>query len=50
MVAIFQRYGGLGSPQAFSHGVAPAMATAAVLSVLAATAGLAQPASLRRSH
>jgi EmrB/QacA subfamily drug resistance transporter len=48
MAAVFQLLGGLESPQAFGDGFAPAIGTAAALSVLAAIAGMAQ-APVRRA-
>ena len=47
MGAVFQMLGGLESPQAFADGFAPAIGTAAALSVLAAIAGMAQAPSRR---
>jgi EmrB/QacA subfamily drug resistance transporter len=44
LVAVFDRAGGLNSPQAFSSGFAAALGVAAVLSVAGAIAGLGLPA------
>jgi len=44
LVAVFARTGGLHSPQAFSAGFAPALGVSAALSLLAAVAGMWQPA------
>jgi MFS family permease len=44
LVAVFAQAGGLHSPQAFSAGFAPALGVSAALSLLAAIAGLWQPA------
>jgi len=44
LVAVFAQAGGLYSPQAFSAGFAPALGVSAALSLLAAIAGLWQPA------
>jgi EmrB/QacA subfamily drug resistance transporter len=44
LVAVFAKTGGLDSPQAFSAGFAPALGVSAALSLLAAIAGLWQPA------
>jgi EmrB/QacA subfamily drug resistance transporter len=44
LVAVFDRTGGLGSPQAFSSGFAAADGVAAALSAVAALAGLGLPA------
>lgn len=43
LVAVFDRAGGLGSPQAFSSGFAAALGVAAALSAAAAIAGLGLP-------
>jgi EmrB/QacA subfamily drug resistance transporter len=43
LAAVFAGSGGFGSPQAFSDGFVPAMAVAAVLSILGAVVGLAAP-------
>jgi MFS family permease len=44
LVAVFAQAGGVDSPQAFSTGFAPALGVSAALSLLAAIAGLWQPA------
>ena len=44
LVAAFAQTGGVHSPQAFSAGFAPALGVSAVLSLLAAIAGMWQPA------
>src|SRR5258707_922296 len=44
LVAVFAQAGGVDSPQAFSAGFAPALGVSAALSLLAAIAGLWQPA------
>jgi hypothetical protein len=44
LVAVFAQAGGIDSPQAFSAGFAQALGVSAALSLLAAIAGLWQPA------
>jgi len=44
LVAVFAQAGGVDSPQAFSAGFAPALGVSAALSLLAAVAGMWQPA------